>query len=63
MTQALDGGRQPISEVDLHGYIDGELTAQRYAEVEAYLALRPDHAARLAERKTILWCTADRSTV
>ncbi len=53
MTQALDGGRQPISEVDLHGYIDGELTAQRYAEVEAYLALRPDHAARLAEYGTL----------
>jgi anti-sigma factor RsiW len=40
--------RQPISEIDLHGYIDGELSAQRRAEVDAYLAAHPDQAARLA---------------
>lgn len=49
MTQARDGDRQPISERDLHGYIDGELTAQRRAEVETYLTGHPAEAARIAE--------------
>jgi anti-sigma factor RsiW len=49
MTQARNSDREPISEMDLHGYIDGELPALRRAEVEAYLADHPDEAARLAE--------------
>jgi anti-sigma factor RsiW len=39
---------QPISEIDLHGYIDSELSAQRRADVDAYLAAHPDQAARIA---------------
>nr|WP_315217671.1 anti-sigma factor [uncultured Duganella sp.] len=36
------GDDGPITEADLHGYVDGQLTAERYAEVEAYLNARPD---------------------
>lgn len=37
----------PINEHDLHAYIDGELDAQRAAEVEAFLADNPSEAARV----------------
>lgn len=40
--------RQVITEADLHAYLDGVLPAARAAEVEAYLAERPEEAARLA---------------
>lgn len=37
----------PITETDLHAYVDGQLQADRQAEVEAWLAEHPDDAARL----------------
>jgi len=37
-----------ISEADLHAYIDGQLEPERQAEMEAYLAQRPDEVQRLA---------------
>lgn len=37
----------PLTEADLHAYVDGQLAPARRAEVEAYLAARPDEAARL----------------
>lgn len=37
----------PISEQDLHAYIDGELDAARAAEVEAFLAENPAEAERV----------------
>lgn len=37
----------PISEQDLHAYIDGELDAPRAAEVEAFLAENPAEAERV----------------
>lgn len=40
--------RQVITEADLHAYLDGVLPAARIAEVEAYLAERPEEAARIA---------------
>ena len=40
--------RQPVTEADLHAYVDGVLPAARAAEVDAYLADRPEEAARLA---------------
>ena len=40
---------QPVSEHELHAYVDGELAAQRIAAVEAWLASHPDDAARVAE--------------
>jgi anti-sigma factor RsiW len=53
MTHRPSPYRQPISEIDLHGYIDGELSAQRRAEVDAYLAAHPDQAARLASYSSL----------
>ena len=37
-----------MTEEDLHAYVEGVLPAARVAEVEAYLAGRPDEAARVA---------------
>ncbi|MBS0217407.1 MAG: anti-sigma factor [Proteobacteria bacterium] len=39
---------RPISEDDLHAYVDGLLPAARCAEVEAYLARNPEVAERVA---------------
>ncbi len=38
----------PISEDDLHAYVDGALPPARRAEVETYLAAHPDVAQRVA---------------
>lgn len=38
--------RAPISETDLHAYVDGRLSAERQAEVEAFLASNPEEAER-----------------
>lgn len=38
----------PITEADLHAWVDGHLAAERAREVEAYLAARPDEAERVA---------------
>jgi anti-sigma factor RsiW len=37
-----------VTEEELHAYVEGVLPAGRAAEVEAYLAGRPDEAARVA---------------
>lgn len=37
-----------IGEADLHAYIDGQLEPDRQAEMETYLAQRPDEAQRIA---------------
>jgi anti-sigma factor RsiW len=38
----------PVTEVELHAYADGRLSAGRRAEVEAWLATRPEEAERVA---------------
>ncbi|HYD94287.1 MAG TPA: anti-sigma factor [Noviherbaspirillum sp.] len=38
---------EPIGEYDLHAYVDNQLDAVRRAQVEAYLAVRPDAAAQV----------------
>lgn len=38
----------PITEADLHAYVDGVLPLARQAEIEAWLAARPEEAARIA---------------
>jgi anti-sigma factor RsiW len=38
----------PITEAELQAYADGRLAAGRRAEVEAWLALRPEEAERIA---------------
>jgi len=40
---------QPITEADLHAYVDGALTEERGAAIEAYLVSRPDDAQRLRD--------------
>ncbi|NEX60182.1 anti-sigma factor family protein [Noviherbaspirillum galbum] len=37
----------PVTEADLHAYVDGLLPESRRDEIEAYLAARPEEAARL----------------
>ena len=37
----------PVTEAELHAYADRQLTAERMAEVAAWLAHRPDEAARV----------------
>jgi len=39
--------QHPVTEADLHAYIDGVLPPSRRAEIEAYLAQRPEEAERL----------------
>src|SRR2546430_8768025 len=40
---------QPVSEDELHAYVDGELAAQRIAAVEVWLTGHPEDAARVSE--------------
>ena len=52
MTDALPppppaGPDVPVTEAELHAYADRQLTAERSAEVAAWLARRPDEAARV----------------
>ncbi|WP_020656106.1 anti-sigma factor family protein [Massilia niastensis] len=37
----------PVTEADLHAYVDGRLPPARAAEVDAYLAAHPEDAARV----------------
>lgn len=38
----------PVTEADLHAYVDGLLPLARQAEIAAWLAARPEEAARVA---------------
>ncbi len=38
---------KPIKEADLHAYVDGQLSEERRADVEAYLAEHPAEAVRV----------------
>ena len=40
--------RLPVTDAELHAYVDGALSPARSAEVEAYLAERPEDAGRVA---------------
>ena len=37
----------PVTEDELHAYVDGELPVERRADVEAWLAAHPDEAERV----------------
>ena len=43
----------PVTESDLHAYIDGELSPERSREVEEYLALNPQAAQKVAQYQQI----------
>jgi anti-sigma factor RsiW len=40
--------QMPVTEAELHAYVDGVLPAARMAEIEAYLNARPEEADRVA---------------
>ncbi|NUZ04503.1 anti-sigma factor family protein [Piscinibacter koreensis] len=39
---------EPVTEADLHAWVDGQLSAERAREIDVYLSTRPDEAERLA---------------
>ena len=39
----------PVTEDELHAYVDGEVSAERRAAIEAWLATHPEDAARVAQ--------------
>lgn len=41
--------RTPVTEADLHAFVDGELTAARQKEVEAYIRSHPEAAAMVED--------------
>lgn len=43
--------KPPVTEAELHAYVDGALPAVRSAEVDAYLSAHPEDAARVAAYK------------
>jgi len=48
----MNGSSQPITDHDLHAYVDGQLSGDRAAEVEAWLAQEPEAAARVQTWRT-----------
>ena len=42
----------PVTEADLHAFVDGHLPAERETEIAAYLAARPDDAHRVEAYRT-----------
>jgi anti-sigma factor RsiW len=46
-------GQRPISESELHAFVDGELGAEEYAELEALLASAPAEQATVAELREL----------
>ncbi len=42
----------PVTEADLHAFVDGHLPAERETEIAAYLAARPDDAQRVEAYRT-----------
>src|SRR3954470_19221417 len=43
----------PVTEDELHAYVDNELPAERRGDVEAWLALHPDDDARVQSWRTM----------
>ena len=43
----------PVTEDELHAYVDNELPAERRGDVEAWLASHPDDAARVQSWRTM----------
>ncbi|MDB5621098.1 anti-sigma factor [Tardiphaga sp.] len=45
--------RMPVTEDELHAYVDNELPAERHGEVEAWLSVHPDDAERVQSWRTM----------
>src|SRR6266542_709425 len=50
----------PVTEDELHAYVDGELPADRRTAVEAWLAAHPDDMARVAKWRALTDAVQDR---
>jgi anti-sigma factor RsiW len=50
----------PVTADELHAYVDGMLPADRKSAVEAWLALHPEDAARVAEWRALAEVVRDR---
>src|SRR3954467_3220864 len=46
-TTTMNDPHIPVTEDELHAYVDNELPAERRSDVEAWLASHPDDAARV----------------
>src|SRR5437879_12883550 len=46
-TTPMTNPKIPVTEDELHAYVDNELPAERRGDVEAWLATQPDDAARV----------------
>ena len=48
-SRRADAVAAPITQADLHGYVDGQLTASRHVEVDRFLAANPDQRVQVAD--------------
>src|SRR6478735_5866601 len=51
----------PVTEDELHAYVDNELPAERRGDVEAWLATHPDDAERVQSWRTMAEALRDRA--
>jgi anti-sigma factor RsiW len=52
-TTTMTEPRIPVTEDELHAYVDNELPPERHGDVEAWLAAHPDDAARVQSWRTM----------
>src|SRR3954469_24400202 len=52
-TTTMTNPRIPVTEDELHAYVDNELPAERRGDVEAWLSAHPDDAARVQAWRTM----------
>src|SRR4051812_16420594 len=52
-TRTMTDPKIPVTEDELHAYVDNELPAERRGDVEAWLSSHPDDAARVQSWRTM----------
>src|SRR3979409_225051 len=52
-TRTMTDPKIPVTEDELHAYVDNELPAERRGDVEAWLTAHPDEAARVQSWRTM----------
>src|SRR5438128_5504711 len=52
-TTTMTDPKIPVTEDELHAYVDNELPAERRGDVEAWLSARPEDAARVQSWRTM----------
>ena len=53
----------PVTEDELHAYVDNELPAERRGDVEQWLATHPDDSERVRSWRTMAETLQDRKSV